>query len=482
MPMTDRALRILLIEDNPGDARLIREILMSPSWERITIDHRESLAEGIEQSYRELYDVILLDLSLPDSFGVDTLLRMRAESKDTAIVVLTGNDNIQIGVQAVQSGAQDFLPKGEMDAKVLIRSLRYAVERQRTEAVLRRSEEEYRSLINDVFETSMVGVIILDRNLRVVWCNRATENYFDINRDEILGRDKRKLIDEKLKHVFADPVDYANQLFHAYDTLSFSERFECHVLGSSRRTERWLEHWSQPIRSGMYEGGRIEQYTDITERRRHAQQERELSAMQERQRLARDLHDSVSQTMFTCRTLAETALRRFEKDPLSAHDLLKEVVEQTAHALAEMRILLLELRPSALTQVGLKALFEQYLAPIQGRGQFNMTLALDDVPQLPPEVQIALYRIAQEALNNIDKHAAAKNVEIRSMNGPDELTLDISDDGLGFDMSGVRPTSLGLSIMQERAEQIGAHVCIDSKAGNGTRVRVTWNKIKQGVA
>src|SRR5690606_19531527 len=153
--MVDRPLRVLLIEDNPGDARLIREILMAPGWERISLDHATTLRDGIEKTRHELFDVILLDLSLPDSFGVDTLLKMRAEAKDMAIVVLTGNSDSELGVQAVQIGAQDFIPKDELAGKVLVRALRYAVERQRTEATLRRSEEEYRSLINDVFEKSM---------------------------------------------------------------------------------------------------------------------------------------------------------------------------------------------------------------------------------------------------------------------------------------------------------------------------------------
>lgn len=478
--MVDRPLRVLLIEDNPGDARLIREILMAPGWERVSLDHAAALKDGIEKTRHELFDVILLDLTLPDSFGVDTLLKMRAEAKDTAIVVLTGNNDSELGVQAVQNGAQDFIPKDELAGKVLVRALRYAVERQRTEATLRRSEEEYRSLINDVFEKSMVGVIILDRELRVVWCNEAIETIFAIPRDELLGRDKRKLIDDKLKCVFEDPEDYASRLNRAYVAQDFSERFECHVMPGAGRKEYWLEHFSQPIRSGMYNGGRIEQYADITESRRLAEQARELIAMQERQRLARDLHDSVSQTMFTCRTLSETALRRFEKDPRSAHGLLKEVVEQTGNALDEMRILLLELRPATLTQVGLKALFEQYFGPIRGRRRFNVALALDDVPPLPPDVQIALYRIVQEAINNIDKHADAKNVgvsvEVSTVDTGERLTVTIVDDGRGFDMTDISATSMGLNIMRERAQQIGAIVEVESKPGTGTRIRVIWEK------
>jgi signal transduction histidine kinase len=141
-----------------------------------------------------------------------------------------------------------------------------------------------------------------------------------------------------------------------------------------------------------------------------------------------------------------------------------------------MRILLLELRPAALTQIKLKQLFQQYLQPIQDRRQFGLAVEIDDVPTLPPDVQIALYRIAQEALNNIDKHARARNVElkIKSVNG--RLELHIRDDGEGFEVDRVSSTSLGLEIMRERANQIGAQLNIESEIGTGTEVSLVWNR------
>ncbi|MBK8020769.1 MAG: GAF domain-containing sensor histidine kinase [Chloroflexi bacterium] len=205
-------------------------------------------------------------------------------------------------------------------------------------------------------------------------------------------------------------------------------------------------------------------------------QSQALATFQERQRLARDLHDSVSQTLFTCRTMAETALRRWEKDPERAHELVREVYRLTITALAEMRILLLELRPAWLTRVSLKQLFEQYLLPIQTRRQFTLHLAIDDVPTLPSDVQIALYRIVQESLNNIDKHARARNVIVSARDLDEHLELQISDDGVGFDLEAVPSTSLGLGIIRERAESIRADVKIESRVGEGTRITVNWQK------
>jgi signal transduction histidine kinase len=206
------------------------------------------------------------------------------------------------------------------------------------------------------------------------------------------------------------------------------------------------------------------------------QESQELAAVKERQRLARDLHDSVSQTLFTCRTMSETALRRWEKDPASAYELIRDVNQLITTGLAEMRILLLELRPAALAEVSLKQLFEQYLQPIQDRRKFELVLTIADIPPLPPQVQLALYRIAQEALNNIDKHAQASRVEVRAAGDSEHVTMLISDDGRGFEPTVTAATSLGLAIMRERADEIGAALDIISQINAGTHIKVTWRK------
>ncbi|HEX2619718.1 MAG TPA: response regulator, partial [Phototrophicaceae bacterium] len=265
----DNLIRALLIEDNRGDARLIREMLAQARQVTIRLDIMETLNDGLLQLAETgyAYDIILLDLTLPDSMGLDTLINVRTHAPDVAIIVMTGTDDENLGIQAVRHGAQDYLIKGDVDTRLLQRAIYYAMERHRSEAALRRSEEEYRSLINDVFDTSLVGVIIMDRSLTVVWCNEAMEVYFGVEREEIIGRNKLELVDERLKCAFENPDEYASRIRLAYEQGTF-ERFECHILPDEKREERWLEHWTQAIHSGLYAGGYIGQYTDVTERKR----------------------------------------------------------------------------------------------------------------------------------------------------------------------------------------------------------------------
>ncbi len=202
------------------------------------------------------------------------------------------------------------------------------------------------------------------------------------------------------------------------------------------------------------------------------QESRELAAVQERQRLARDLHDSVSQTLFTATAMAESSLRQWHNAPDKAYRLLEEVHRMSQAALAEMRVLLLELRPSTLANISLKQLLEQYLQPIGVRRNVEITLDMPDNLRLPPQLQIGLYRIVQEALNNVDKHAQATLVYANLVETDEGLDLVIRDNGRGFNPADVSTTSMGLAIMQERAQEIGATLSIHSQEGHGTRIAV----------
>jgi nitrate/nitrite-specific signal transduction histidine kinase len=215
------------------------------------------------------------------------------------------------------------------------------------------------------------------------------------------------------------------------------------------------------------------------------EQAQELAVVKERSRLARDLHDAVTQTLFSASLIAEVLPRLWERNPDEGQRRLGELQELTRGALAEMRTLLLELRPSALVDAQLGDLLRQLAESITGRARVPVTVTVEGQRPLPSEVKVALYRIAHEALNNVAKHAGASQATVNlrcTPPAPPEIggkqrggvELHVSDDGRGFDPEGISPESLGLGIMRERAEAIGATLTVESEIGRGTEVMVVW--------
>jgi ligand-binding sensor domain-containing protein/signal transduction histidine kinase len=202
----------------------------------------------------------------------------------------------------------------------------------------------------------------------------------------------------------------------------------------------------------------------------------ELVVLEERQRLARDLHDAVTQTLFSATLIAEALPKLWEVDPDQGRELLGELRQLSRGALAEMRALLLELRPAALIETSLPDLLHQLADAAAGREDIQVQVRVEGYCPLPPDVHVALYRIAQEALNNVVKHAQAHHAVVSLCCQDRRVELEVSDDGCGFDPAAVQPDHLGLGIIRERARDIGAYLAINSQPGQGTTVTAVWTK------
>ncbi len=224
-----------------------------------------------------------------------------------------------------------------------------------------------------------------------------------------------------------------------------------------------------------------------------------LAALQERQRLAQNLHDAVNQSLFSAGLIAEVLPRLWERDQEQARHSLEDLRRLTRGALAEMRALLAELRPSVLTDSSLGDLLRQLANAFTGRTNLPASVNITGEDVLPPEIQVAFYRICQEALNNIAKHAGASRAEI-DLRYQAEVTVDkdanvfisnvpkqimvrnvemrIRDDGAGFDTAEAGQAGhYGLGMMRERAEAVQAQLTVTSQPGTGTEVRLHWEEI-----
>jgi len=203
------------------------------------------------------------------------------------------------------------------------------------------------------------------------------------------------------------------------------------------------------------------------------QKSQHAASLEERQRLARELHDSVSQALYGIALGTRTARLRLGDDPHNASEPIDYVASLAQAGLAEMRALIFELRPESLEQEGLVAAIEKQAASIAARYKLDVHLELGEEPDCTLDAKEALYRIAQEALHNVVKHAQARRVEVGLHRSDGAIDLVVRDDGRGFDATKSFPGHVGLQSMPERANKLGGTVTVDSAAGRGTTVRAS---------
>lgn len=184
--MADEIIQVLLVEDNPGDVLLLQEFIQDVATARVELTPVQELHEAINCLTHQNFDVILLDLSLPDSQGWETFMKVHQQAIATPIIVLTGLDDENLALRAMQAGAQDYLVKGQVTGDLLVRSMRYAIERHRVEDALRQSEERFRVALKN----SPISVFNQDEELRYTWVDQPV---FGLTAEEMLGKQDAEL-------------------------------------------------------------------------------------------------------------------------------------------------------------------------------------------------------------------------------------------------------------------------------------------------
>jgi signal transduction histidine kinase len=207
------------------------------------------------------------------------------------------------------------------------------------------------------------------------------------------------------------------------------------------------------------------------------ERERELTLVEERTRLARDLHDAVAQKLFSLRLTVSAAGELVERDPARARDSLNQVLRLSAEALAELRSAIFQLRPAELGEDGLAATLRAHVEMLRRvhHARIDVDAAPDaPLPPLATEAEDAVFRVAQEALHNALRHSAAETIAVHLTAAEGRVVLEVRDDGTGFDVGAVERTSrrLGLASMRARALGVGGGFALDSAPGRGTAVRL----------
>lgn len=211
------------------------------------------------------------------------------------------------------------------------------------------------------------------------------------------------------------------------------------------------------------------------------QDRRTIAALEERQKLARDLHDTVAQTLWSACLMTELLAGEMAQKGSECKGSIQELSRLIHNALFEMRALLLEMRPETMAKTRLEELLAHFIADIQSRMALPITLKVSGIDCLSPEMRFTLFRVIQEAFNNALHHANAQHIEVSVHYEADRVILQVSDDGCGFDARSIS-AGQGLSIIKERIQQIGGEVCIRSQPGAGTQIEMNCPLAPSGAA
>lgn len=330
-----------------------------------------------------------------------------------------------------------------------------------------------------------IGVFVLDATFHVAEVNKSIETFFGVPREVMLGQDKRSLILEKISKIFENGDNFRSRVIATYDDNTYIERFVCHVLAGENREERWLQHASQPILTGSYRGGRIESYSDITdlvlaEKEIHWITTRTLQLQEkEKARIASNLHDELGQMILAIRFSLESLQTSMMKRTDSSSSELKELqktIDWVEKMGVEVRDISSNLMPPMLSALGLDEaltwLKEQYASlyeldiDYQSFGQQGK--------RLPEALEVAIFRVFQESLNNIVKHASARCVNLRLVYSHPRIIVSVTDDGRGFDTENHVAVGIGLKIMKQRILEWGGKMKITSQIDKGTTIRAEF--------
>jgi PAS domain S-box-containing protein len=340
-------------------------------------------------------------------------------------------------------------------------------ERTQEEIVVRR----YQHMLETIFNSVPVAIFWKDKQSQFLGCNAYFAERAGMLPKEIAG---------KSEYDMPWTTEQAEKFIVDDQAVMESEQPRLNYIEHMRQADGRLI-WVQTNKVPLYDAdgnvtGILGTFYDITEQIETSEALRQArkAAEAERQRLARNLHDAVSQTLWTASLIADVLPTVWDKDRVKGEQNLRELRQLTQGALAEMRMLLLELRPAALKETKLHELLQHLAEAFVSRKEIEISVSAEPVDP-PIDVKLAYYRVMQEALNNISRHARATKVTIELTSTETELILKIADNGKGFDVDLAAPGRMGLSIMRERAAMIQAKLAIDSKLNLGTTITVRWS-------
>ncbi|MEO6232310.1 MAG: response regulator [Ferruginibacter sp.] len=462
-------LNVLVIEDNPADLFLIEQMLRLSNRNIERIYTADRISAGIELLNQFDMSIVLLDLSLPDSFGFDSFLKIKSNTKKIPVIILTGLSDKEMALEAIKEGAKDYLVKGEFETDILVKSIQYSIERKNAEEKILASEEKYRQMFyKNPFPTWIYDI----DSFKILEVNDAAIQKYGYERTEFLNlvvqdiylEDNKSQLAESTEENERSPVEiWKHKKSNGNIILVEATWYEIDYFGvaamqvqindvtEKMKLQEELNH-QQKLKQ--------QQITDAV-----------LSAQEnERKNIGEELHDNINQILATSRMFINIALRGVVPD----YDLVSRSNDYIMLAMEEIRKLSKALITPAFADGGLKQSIDTLVRNILVGKSIDISTNLStlDEGKLSDNLKLTLYRIIQEQVNNILKHADASAIKINIKANNDIVTLNVEDNGKGFDPLAQRK-GVGITNINSRAELFNGKVKIDSAPGKGCRLLVT---------
>jgi two-component system, NarL family, sensor histidine kinase UhpB len=473
-----KEIRILLVVDSVTDALLIEKALADVVEFKHRLTRSERLSDGSIRAQSMRFDVVLLDLGLPDAQGLDTARAFIRRSPDVPVLVLTGLDDPSVGLLAIQEGAQDYLPKKDIHASQLARSIRNAIERHRISAAYRASEERFQLAVSG----ATAG--LWDWNLQ------TGATYLSSYFKEIMGYEDNELPNEARVLWDAIHPDDADRVFASLKAhLEHKTVYDVEYRVRAKSPDfRWVQSRGQALWNDSGQPYRMVGWImDITDRRRDNDALREsreelqrLSANiqqvreEEKIRIARELHDDLGQQLATLKVEAakiEDHLMAAETTTPVAN--LRKVYALIDQLIGSVRSIAAGLRPTMLDDLGLTSAVDWLIDEFSASHGVQVVRRIDvDNIDFNHEGSTAVFRIVQEALTNVAHHSGATSVTLEMVRGAMNCIVRVVDNGSGCPDARPNANAFGLLGMRERAARLGGTIRIQSAPNQGFALTV----------
>ena len=472
-------MKILLIENNPDDVRLVNEMLGLAKIGPLDLVHEAKVNKALARLKAEKYDVILLDMPTPVGHGLDDVERVCTACAHAPVIVLSRYPDEDAAIHVMRLGAQDFVKKDSLSPAELARVLRYAIERKKVIEQQAELFSRYRSLTHAASD----AILSANKHGAVTFWNSSAEKIFGYSEAEAMGIPISKLIPERYHVTLVSELRRCQVLNELPSAVRNVLMQGCRKDGAEFPIELSVGAWWQGEEicfTGIVR--------DITERKMAEaaliQSRDELSALsrrllavqeEERSRISLKVHDQLGQSLTAIKLDLAWVERRLI--PKKQQDLIEKTREMTVlvdETIAEVREIATDLRPGLLDHFGLPAAIEWLFKEFTDRTGIvcKLTVSPADLG-LHRDSNTLLFRVVQEAMTNVARHAEATKLKVALTHSNGDLQLDIHDNGKGISVAAVgNLKSLGLLGMRERVKGAGGTMTIGPDSAGGTLLTV----------